>query len=473
MKLIGRRTEQRELQRFAESKKSEFVVISGRRRVGKTFLVRETFNHEFAFYATGVAGGKQKDQIDAFNIMLQRVGAKGTAKNWFQAFEELKEYLETQDPIKDAQSNKMIIFIDEMPWLDTPKSRFVPALELFWNSWASARDDILLIACGSATSWVIKNLFKSKGGLHNRVTGRIHLEPFSLGECEKLFEYNQIHLSRSEIIESYMVFGGIPFYMELFDSRLGLAQNIDRLCFSDRGQLHDEFDQLFRSLFKNADRHIAIVRELSKHQEGISRGELVAELKESDGGTLSSTLEELTECGFIRKYRNFSKPKKGELIQLIDPFTLFWLRFVEGQKDEHWWSANRNSARFRSWSGRAFELVCLLHVRQMLDSLGIWGISTDVCAWKSAESDPGAQIDLVISRADNIINLCEMKYSKELFTIDKAYCANLQHKVDTFALETGTRKPLHLTMVTPEGVKQNKYAGIIQSAITAEDLFSS
>lgn len=471
MRLVGRKREYRELQRYEDSNKSEFVVISGRRRVGKTFLVRETFHNEFAFYATGVTAGSFADQIDAFNIMLRRVGSNGKAVNWFEAFEELREYLENGNALRDARSGKLVIFIDEMPWMDTPRSRFLPALELFWNSWASARDDILLIACGSATSWVIKNLLRNRGGLHNRVTGMLHLEPLSLGECEKLFERNGVQMARAQIIESYMIFGGIPYYLELFDSRLGLPQNVDRLVFADRGQLHQEFDELYRSLFRNAGRHIEIVRVLSKHQEGINRSTLVEALEESDGGTLTTMLEELIQCGFIRKYRSFTKPKKGELYQLIDPFTLFWLRFVEGTTDEHWWSANRNSGRVRSWTGRAFELVCLLHVPQMLAALGIWGISTDVCAWKSEKSKPGAQIDLVLNRSDNIINLCEMKYSLQPYEIDKAYYQNLQHKIDTFVKETGTKKAPHLTLVSPEGVKSNRYSGVLQSVITSEELF--
>ena len=472
MKIIGRKEEERELMRYSESSRSEFVVVSGRRRIGKTFLVRETFNNEFAFYATGVAGGSMKDQLEAFNIMLKRAGAPGKAKNWFDAFEQLIVYLERPEALRDAKSKKLVVFIDEMPWMDTPKSRFIPALEFFWNSWASARDDILLIACGSATSWVIKNLFKSKGGLHNRVTGRIHLDPFTLGECEALLEVNGVELSRLDIIKAYMVFGGIPYYLELFDPRLGLAQNIDRLCFAERGQLHEEFDQLYKSLFRHSERHVEVVRALARHQYGVDRATLISSLKMSDGGTASDTLEELCQCGFIRKYRDFTKPGRGEIIQLIDPFTLFWLRFVEKKTDEHWWSANRNSAAVRSWSGRAFELVCLLHVRQMLTSLGIWGISTDVFAWKSSKSDPGAQIDLVLSRADNIINLCEMKFSSGPYEIDRAYCSNLQHKVDVFARETGKKSPLHLTLVSPEGVKRNKYSEVIQAEITADDLFT-
>lgn len=471
MRIIGRETERRELQRYLESNRSEFVVVSGRRRVGKTFLIREFFNNEFAFYATGVAGGSMADQIDAFNIMLQRAGSSGNAKNWFEAFEQLKDLLESGSAKRDAVSDKLVIFIDEMPWLDTSRSRFIPALELFWNSWASARDDILLIACGSATSWVINNLLKSTGGLHNRVTGRIHLDPFTLGECEKYMSENRIEFSRTDIIMSYMIFGGIPFYLSLMDSRLGLAQNVDRLCFDDRGQLHDEFDQLFHSLFKSADRHIEIVRVLSSRQEGLDRASLISSLSIADGGTLSTTLEELQQCGFIRRYKDFTKPKRGEIIQLIDPFTLFWLRFVEKSTDEHWWSSNLNSAKIRSWTGRAFELVCLLHVRQMLAALGIWGISTDVCSWRSTKSDPGVQIDLVLNRADRVINLCEMKFSAEPFEIDKSCYSNLQHKLTAFADETGTHYPLHLTMVSPEGVKHNKYSGMVQSVINAEDLF--
>ncbi|MBQ9068981.1 MAG: ATP-binding protein [Eggerthellaceae bacterium] len=472
MRIIGRKAEQRELQRMLDSPRSEFIVVTGRRRIGKTHLVRAHFNNEFAFYATGVAGGNMKDQIESFNATIRRYGGEGIAHSWMDAFEQLRVLLESDGIVRDATSGKIVVFIDEMPWLDTARSRFLPALEFFWNSWASARNDVVLIACGSATSWMAKNLLASRGGLHNRVTCRIQLEPFSLAECEKLNSENGVVLSRNETMEAYMAFGGVPYYWELLDKRLGLAQNIDRLCFYRNGQLHDEFARLFNSLFKHSQHHESIVRALAKRQEGVSRAALVTDVDIADGGTLSSALEELESCGFIRRYRDFTTPKNECLYQLIDPFALFWIRFVEDSTDETWWSSNLHSARVRSWTGRAFELLCLLHTRQILAALGVQGVSVNTFAWRSRKSDPGAQVDLVLDRADGIVNLCEMKYSHDQFAISKSYDAALRHKLTAFANETSTKNALHLTMVTPHGVKRSAYWSSVQSEIVADDLFA-
>ena len=474
MQLIGRKEEQRELARYCESDRSEFVVVYGRRRVGKTYLVRQFFANQFAFYATGIAGANMAAQIRGFNATLKRFGGRGDAKDWIDAFEQLRILLESGEAYRDPVGGKLVVFIDEMPWLDTPRSSFTTALDFFWNSWASARDDILLIVCGSATSWIVKNLFKNRGGLHNRVTGRIHLSPFSLGECEKMLQGNGIVLSRQEIIEAYMVFGGVPYYLELFDRRLSLDQNIDRLCFNRDGQLRNEFEELFKSLFRHADRHIAIVRSLASRESGMSRADLLDSSGLSDGGTFTNTLSELEQCGFVRGYQGYPRDKRGEMYQLIDPFTLFWLRFVERQADEHWWSVNRSSAGTRSWNGHAFELVCLLHVPQILRALGVWGVSVNACSWRSESADPGAQIDLVLDRADGVIDLCEMKWmrSGEEYAIDRAYSQALLHKMEAFSQETATDKALHIALVTPGGVKRNSHSGVVTSQITSEDLFA-
>lgn len=474
MQLIGRKQEQRELQRYCESGRSEFVVVYGRRRVGKTYLVREFFAGQFAFYATGIAGGNMPTQLKGFNATLRRYGGRGDAKDWIDAFEQLRELLDGDDAVRDAACGKLVVFIDEMPWLDSPRSAFTSALEFFWNSWASARDDVLLVACGSSTSWIVRNLFKNRGGLHNRVTGRIHLDPFTLGECEQLFRSNGVALSRQEVIEAYMVFGGVPYYLELFDRRLSLDQNIDRLCFSRNGQLKDEFDELFRSLFRHAENHIGVVRACARRESGVTRAELLAATGMPDGGTFTTTLAELEQCGFLRGYRDFSKRRRGEMYQLIDPFTLFWLRFVEGRDDERWWSVNRLGARVRSWSGRAFELVCMLHVPQMLKALGVSGVSVGVCSWRSSTAEPGAQIDLVLDRADGVVDLCEMKWvrSGEPYAIDKACSQALLCKAEAFANETNTPKTPHLILVTPGGTKRNAYQGVVSGEVTADDLFA-
>lgn len=471
MRIVGRQREQRELERLCDTPRAEFAVIYGRRRVGKTFLVREYFNREFAFYATGIARGDMGMQLAGFNESLRRAGGMGDATDWMGAFSRLRDLLESGNAIRDAKSGKLVIFIDEMPWLDTPRAQFLPALEYFWNVWASGQQDILLLACGSATSWIARHLLSNRGGLHNRVTSRIHLEPFCLGECAEYYEVNGLALSKREMLESYLVFGGIPFYLDLLDRRLGMVQNVDRLCFGNGAQLGNEFDELFHSLYKHADRHISVVRALAGKLGGLERGELGKASGVSDGGGLTSTLVELEQCGFIRQFHDFTRRSSDAVYQLIDPFTLFWLRFVENHDTRSWWSANYGSPSQRAWSGYAFELCCLLHVDQILHALLVLGVSHEAFSWRSKASKPGAQVDLAINRADGVVNLCEMKFSDAPFAISAAYERDLLRKRAVFVEETGTRKAAHLTLVCPHGVEDNPHRGVVQEVVDMKDLF--
>ena len=469
--MVGRKREQLELDRLCETRRSEFAVVYGRRRVGKTFLVREYFGNEFAFYATGAAGGAARVQMASFNKSLREYGAPGGAKDWFEAFDQLEGILCSPDVHREEFGHKRVVFIDEMPWLDSPRTDFRVALELFWNRWGSAQKDVLLIACGSATSWIIKNLLEDRGGLHNRVTARIHLDPFTLRECEEYYRANGLELSRIQMIESYMIFGGIPYYLDLMHRRLGLVQNVDRLCFARHGALRDEFDELYRSLFRHPERHMSIVRALSTRLAGLSRDQIVGATGLPNGGSLTTTLEELEQCDFIRSYTDYPRATNGRLYQLIDPFTLFYLRFMEDASDERFWSERYLGGQANAWQGYAFELVCLLHVEQIRAALGVAGVSHAVSSWRSKSSDPGAQIDLVLDRADGVINLCEMKFAREPYAVTKAYDATLMHKLSSFANETRSRKALHLTLVSPCGAARNAYANDLQAVIDADGLF--
>lgn len=470
MKIIGRIAEQAALNEYVKSDRPEFVAVYGRRRVGKTFLIKESFNNNFAFYFSGLANAGMQMQLRNFNAAMQKYGKipYPLANIWFDAFEQLTHLLE-----HSSQKGKKIIFLDELPWMDTHRSGFITALEHFWNGWASSRSDILLIACGSATSWMINKLIKNHGGLHNRVTQRIYLEPFTLGECEEFYQKNSIEMSRYQMVESYMILGGIPYYLSLMNKGMSLAQNIDRLCFSKNGALQEEFSSLYASLFKHSDNHIKVVESLSKKTKGLTRTEIITTTKLSDGGALSKTLEELEQCGFIRRYNAFDKKSKYQLYQLIDFFTLFYINFIRNNKydDEHFWTNFIENAKHRAWSGYAFEQVCIAHVKQIKNKLGISGVLTHIASWRSLKSDPGAQVDLLIDRNDSVINLCEMKYANTEFTLDKKYEETLRNKKQAFVQETKTRKSIHLTMVTTYGVKRNEYSGIIQSEVMIDDLF--
>lgn len=470
MAIVGRLAEQDRLGRLCESSKAEFAVVYGRRRVGKTYLVREYFGRSFAFYATGIAGGKAHVQLAGFNQSLRDFGGK-PAENWFDAFRELRRLLESPNVKRDAASGKRVVFIDELPWLDAPRTDFMAALELFWNQWGSAQNDLLLIACGSAASWIIKNLFRNKGGLHNRVTARIRLEPFTLAECEQYFRLNGHVLTRAQTIESYMIFGGVPYYLDYLDRRVGLSTNVDRLCFSATGELVGEFEELYQSLFKHAQRHMAVVRTLAKKTGGLTLQEVSEAASIAKGGTLTATLSDLEASGFLRRYVPFGKKSRGTLYQLVDPFSLFYLRFMDGRPHAGFWQTNYQAPRINVWRGHAFELVCLLHEHQIESALGIAAISSDVCSWRSQVSDPGAQVDLVIDRADGIVDLCEMKWSLGEYAITKSYDEQLRNKAVAFATETGTRKAPHLVLVTPHGVKRNMYSQAVQAEVVGDDLF--
>lgn len=470
--LVGRKKEIDELDQCLMSGRPEFVAIFGRRRIGKTYLVREYFKGSFSFYVTGIADASMRDQLRAFGASLQAYGCsdKTIPKDWFEAFSRLIALLSDEKTHRDSASGRLVVFLDELPWFDTPRSSFKPALEHFWNGWASAQSDILLVACGSATSWILNNLVSNTGGFYNRVTRQIHLEPFTLAECEEFFRANDVAFTRQQIVESYMVFGGVPHYLNLIDRRMSLAQNIDRLCFAPYGQLRHEREFLFKSLFKGSGRHTAVVDELSKHKAGMLRTDLAATAGIGDGQPLTDALNELEQCGFIRKYRDFTKKKNGQIYQLIDPFSLFAAEFLAPGNISSWQSYI-GTPGYHAWTGRAFELVCLLHIGQMKAALGISGVQTEECAWRSKAASPGAQIDLLIDRRDGVVNICEMKYSDRAFVIEAATERNLRNKLAAFAEEVAPDKALHLTMVTMHGTARNAHAGIVLNEVTAEDLF--
>jgi len=470
VKIIGREIEQAALKQYFDSGEPEFLVVYGRRRVGKTFLIREFFNGKFDFYATGLANGKKEEQLKAWNMALKDSfgGSDENSGDWLDAFALLRSKLEKLD-----KSKRKVLFIDEIPWMDTPKSGFLTALEHFWNGWAAGRTDIFLIICGSATSWVVKKILKNKGGLHNRVTRRMRLSPFTLKETEDYLTEKEINIGRYRTCEAYMIFGGVPYYLSLIGKGLSLPQNVDALCFDEEGALRGEFEELYSTLFKNSDKYIRAVIALCSKAKGLTRDEIIKETGLASGGGLSRILEELELCGFIRSYPNYSMDENLRLYQLTDPFSLFHLRFIKskGPKNPRFWTSNLESPSLSAWKGYAFEQVCLSHSEQIKQALGIAAISTEMSSWRSRRSSPGAQIDLLIDRKDDIINLCEMKYSKAEYVISAREEAQFRNKIAVFEAETRTKKAIHITMVTTYGIIQNSHAGIVQSEVTLEKLF--
>ncbi len=464
--IIGRATEQEILRQRIDSNSSELIAIYGRRRVGKTFLVRQYFNDAFSFYYTGIYQGTKKEQLGEFNRQLEHYSGHEwkVAKDWFDAFFQLRKYLESLDGCKP-----IIVFLDELPWMDTQKSRFIKAFEYFWNSWGVTNKRLKLIVCGSATTWMRENVLSDKGGLYNRTTRSIYLAPFTLHETEQYLLSRGISWNRYQIAECYMILGGTPLYLQMLERNLSLTQNIDNLFFMQGAPLAREYDFLFRSLFKEATIYRQIIATLASKAIGMTRKEIMTVAKIEDGGVLTKALRNLNDCDFIRQYTAFGKSERGTIYQLTDLFSLFHLRYVKGYRgqDEHHWQNMIDSPSRRAWSGYSFEQLCLHHIRQIKQKLGITGVQSDVCAWKGE----GGQIDLLIDRRDQTINLCEMKFAQGEFEITKQYDSHLRERAESFRSATKTRKALHQTFVTTYGVKKNMYSVNIQSEIRLDDLF--
>ena len=462
------------MRNLLEKEEPQFCAVYGRRRVGKTYLIRETFNYQFAFQHTGFAKASLSKQLAGFRDSLQRASGRRfrVPRSWMEAFGMLEEVL------SEKPERKKVVFLDELSWMDTPRSNFVSALEHFWNSWATARreKDIVLVVCGSSSSWITKKIFRNRGGLHNRLTERIHLAPFCLAECERYASVAGLNMSRQEITEAYMVLGGVPYYWSLLEREYSLAQNIGRLCFGSEGKLKNEFDDLYASLFENTQPYLSIVEALGQKKVGMTRLELEQTLNEKSSGTLTKRLEDLELSGFIRSYACLGKRERSTLFQLIDPFTLFYFSFMKDNNsaDEHYWSAKLESPVHNTWAGLAFERVCLWHVPQIKQALGIAGVASQVYSWTYQPKDKdeeGAQIDLLIDRNDKVINLCEMKY----FDSDYLMTANEEKKIrqrrSVFSTATKTRKAVHITLVTTYGLRRTAHAGIVQQVVTLDDLF--
>ena len=476
--IIGRKKEIEELERLYRSERAEFVAVYGRRRVGKTFLIKQALKGRFTFQHTGVSPVEQegernrlKIQLESFYYSMLSHGLEGykQPKTWMEAFFQLEQLL-----MKLDDGNRQVIFIDELPWMDTPRSGFISAFESFWNGWCNGRDNIMLIVCGSATSWILGNLSRSKGGLYGRLTCEIKVSPFNLGECEEYFENEGIDPSRYDILQSHMVFGGIPYYLSYFRKGYSFEKNTDQILFGSKPRLMDEFNRLFRAIFTNADDCKKIIRYLATRNYGYTREEIATATSLPLGGGLTDTLASLAESDFIIRYSPYGKGT-GIYYKLIDNFCLFWLKYVEpNQKFASFMNDNVTSGIMKYWRGVAFEQVCWQHIPQIKRALEIGGVRSSISALNQRGDSgvDGAQIDMLIMRDDNIVNLCEMKFSSSPYSIDKEEEQKLLHRVETLKATLNSRKTVHLTLVTTYGIVPGKHSGKIQKVVVADDLFS-
>lgn len=476
--IIGRKQEIAELNRAYESGRAEFVAVYGRRRVGKTFLINEVLRDNMVFRHTGLSPYDRKrkvtlrDQLQNFHFSLIRYGMEGgeVPRSWMEAFFRLEQFLERQD-----NGARQVVFIDELPWMDTPRSGFLTALEAFWNGWACSRHNICFVVCGSATSWMLDNLINNKGGLYGRLTSEIHLYPFNLHECEDFFLSRNIKMSRYNIAQAYMILGGIPFYLDYFNPSMSLAQNIDTLFFSHRAKLGDEFDRLFNSVFDHADTCMSIVRFLSRRHGGFTRDEIAKQIGKSANGDFTKILKALIGSGFVSTYMPYGSEQRELLrYKLSDPFCWFWIHFKENRHIEEtdYWMHHLKESEITSWRGIAFEEVCLGHIDQIKHALQIAGVSSHESSFilHGDDGGEGMQIDLIIDRADDVVNVCEMKFCKSEYIVTKAYSEKITRRVE--ALEKiSPSKSFHPTLVSAAPVHRNEYSDIFLSQITIDDLF--
>ena len=474
---IGRENEIKALDKSLHSARSELVAVYGRRRVGKTFLVHTVLGSVIDFEFSGMYQVSGKEQRKQFLRILERLARhrQPNPASWFELFDQLKDYL------LSLNKDQVVIFLDELPWMDTPKSNFFSAFSRFWNEWAKESVKLKLYVCGSATTWMIDKLIGDKGGLYGRISRSIYLAPFSLRECEEyLNKVKEMNYDRNQILSVYMIMGGIPYYLDMLDSELPLSVNIDRMFFAENAPLKTEFDFLFRSLFKESMNYRRVIEVLAGKLAGMTREE-IAKTSHLTGGELSLILKNLNSCDFIRSYTEPGKKERGRLYQLTDMFSLFYLRFVQshnGQDRKYWTNLGQSGVKY-AWLGYAFEQVCLHHIEQIKVSLGISGILSNVYAWscrpftdKNGNEWNGGQIDLIIDRSDGVMNLCEMKYTSDEFVIEKEYAETIRKRTALFRRVTGTKKNLRCTFLTVHGVKANKYSGIADHQLVLDDLFN-
>lgn len=493
MIIIGRTKEIRELNELYNSKEAEFVAVYGRRRVGKTFLIDEALEGKITFRHAGLSPVEienlqdekksksvMKLQLKHFYMSLLRHGMKKSHQpaSWLEAFYMLEDLLEKMDA-----SKRQVVFLDELPWMDTPRSGFVTAFEGFWNTWACHRHNLMLVVCGSATSWIQDNFINNHGGLYGRTTREIHLSPFTLKECEEFYRSRGVKWSRYDIAQSYMVMGGIPYYMKYVEKGMSIDQAVNALFFDERARLKDEYDRLFASIFSKPEEMKAIIEAMSKRHSGWTRQEILEMTGLSDNGAFSKMLKALVASDFAVSYVPFGMGNSDEHFKLTDPFCWFWLHFVKGKKRlaADFWKGDASQSVV-TWRGIAFEELCWCHWRQIKRALGIEGVVTELSAWaKRGDEDPstgsgtelstGTQIDMLIKRNDHVMNMCEMKFYNEEFSVDKAYHKVLVHRENLLEKALPKRMVVHPTLITTEGLKYNEYSGDFQKVVVLDELF--
>jgi uncharacterized protein len=471
--IAGRKQEIALLQGLLQKKRSEFVAVYGRRRIGKTFLVRQVYAQEIVFECSGLHQKSFAQQLENFWSALNETDPNAKIpppKTWLQAFSQLKSYI-NHLPVQ----GKKVIFLDEVSWFETPRTGFLAALDNFWNQYCTKRDDLILVICGSAASWIIQKVVNDRGGLHNRITQHLQLMPFSLAETRDYLQMQGVRLTNRDVLLLYMCVGGVPFYLNDLKTGSSVPQILDALFFGPGARLKNEFRNLYAALFKNNALHEKVVIALASKNTGLTRGAIIEITKMPSGGALSTVLEELIACGFVQLITPFTSKKTEALYRLVDEFTLFYLRFFHAANVETSWAQVTASQSWHVWTGYAFESICLKHIQEIKRALSIAGIVSHSYSWqiKGTKDQPGAQIDLLIDRADQCINVLELKFHTAEFEMSKAYAAQLEQKVHIFRAHTKTKKNIFITMLATAGARKNEhYLSIVTNELRLEDLFN-
>jgi len=472
--MIGREPEVQKLERILKKNKSSFLAVTGRRRIGKTYIIDKFFQKSMCFRLTGIQDGSTEEQLANFAIKLMEFSQTPTLsvpKNWQEGFFQLKIYLSKLD-----KRSKKVIFIDELPWVSTARSGFLQLLAHLWNDYLSKEKHFVLVVCGSSSSWLARKIVNDKGGLHNRLTDLINLQPFNISETKAFLKSLNIKLSHQEISKLYMTFGGVPFYLEQIRKGESAGVAIERICFAKEGVLKNEYDNLYKALFKNAANHESVILALSKKPMGLTREEIIAKSKIKAGGIYTRTMEDLLLSGFITEFIPFGKKKRGAMYRLNDEFSIFYHRFMKTNKKyiKGMWAQISASQVYKIWTGYAFETLCFNHISEIKKAMGISGVYTETSSLRveGSGAEKGFQVDLIISRKDDVINLCEIKYYAASFIIDKKYATELVNRRQRFIEHTGTKKQVFNTFISNYGIIENEYAHeIVDAEIVLDQLF--
>ena len=457
--MIGRKPHIKKMHRLLQSKQSEFLALTGRRRVGKTYLIDQIYKKNICFSITGIQNGTYKEQLLNFSNKLAQYTKSPfitSIETWQIAFIQLTKYL------KSLPANKKhVIFLDELPWINTTRSKFLQFLAHFWNDYVSKQSNFILVICGSASSWLVKKVINDKGGLHNRITEVIKLKPFTISETKSFLESKKLNFSKSGIVQLYMAMGGIPYYLENINKGESVNTAIERICFSENGILKQEYNNLYKALFENAKLHESIIKALATSKQGLSRKEIISKSKVKSGGPYDRTMEELIVCGFVEEYIPYGKNKKGSLYRLLDEYSVFYHRFIKPNKkySKGLWSTIMNSQSYKIWSGYAFEAICMRHVDEIKQALNIGAVYTEFSSFRKVadKNSKGFQIDLIIDRQDQAINICEIKYYTSKFKVTKSYAEELEERKLLFREATKTKKQIFTTLITNQPIISNQY----------------